>query len=105
MSKVFVNLIATAMACTAALSLATPVVAETPGEAQKLTTGLPPIVQLLQLMDTDQNGKVSKEEFMHFMEAEFDFADKNHDGQLDPIELRAFVYRLTHPSRLPAVRK
>jgi Ca2+-binding EF-hand superfamily protein len=48
-------------------------------------------------MDTDKNGKVSKEEFMHFMEAEFDFADTDKNGELDPKELLRFQNRLSHP--------
>ena len=43
--------------------------------------------QLLLLMDTDKNGKISKQEWMTFMEAEFDRLDTNHDGELDPKEL------------------
>jgi hypothetical protein len=43
--------------------------------------------RLLALMDTDKNGKVSKKEFMTFMETEFDRLDTNHDGQLDVKEL------------------
>ena len=39
------------------------------------------------LIDRDQNGKVSKQEFMSFMEAEFDRLDKNKDGELDVKEL------------------
>ena len=41
----------------------------------------------LLLMDTDKNGKVSKQEFMSFMEAEFDRLDSKHDGELDVKEL------------------
>jgi Ca2+-binding EF-hand superfamily protein len=52
-------------------------------------------------MDTDKNGKVSKAEFMRFMEAEFDWADKNKDGELDPKELRHLQYALTHPTKGP----
>jgi len=44
---------------------------------------------LLRLMDKDKNGKVSKKEFMSFMEAEFDRLDTNHDGELDVKELSA----------------
>lgn len=43
--------------------------------------------RLLLLMDTDKNGKVSKKEFMTYMEVEFDRLDTNHDGQLDVKEL------------------
>jgi len=41
----------------------------------------------LLLMDTDKNGKVPKQEFMSFMEAEFDRLDTKHDGELDVKEL------------------
>jgi hypothetical protein len=44
--------------------------------AQKLATGRAPSSQLLLLMDTDKNGQVSKEEFMRFRAAEFDYADR-----------------------------
>ena len=43
--------------------------------------------KLLLLMDTDKNGRVSKQEFMSFMEKEFDHLDANHDGALDVKEL------------------
>jgi len=43
--------------------------------------------KLLLLMDRDQNGKVSKQEFMSFMETEFDRLDKDKNGELDVQEL------------------
>jgi len=43
--------------------------------------------QLLLAMDTNKSGKVSKEEWMKFMEAEFDRLDTDHKGQLDVKEL------------------
>lgn len=45
------------------------------------------VKQLLLLMDTDKNGKISKKEWMTFMEAEFDRLDKDKNGELDPKEL------------------
>jgi Ca2+-binding EF-hand superfamily protein len=45
------------------------------------------VVQLLKLMDTDQNGKVSKAEYMTFMAAEFDRLDADKSGELDVNEL------------------
>jgi len=47
----------------------------------------PNVKQLLLLMDKDKNGKVSREEFMAFMSAEFDRLDVNKDGELDVNEL------------------
>ncbi|MGD0491542.1 MAG: EF-hand domain-containing protein [Steroidobacteraceae bacterium] len=67
----------------------------------QLKSGLSLTAQLLQLMDTNKNGKVSKEEFMRFMEAEFDFADKDKNGELDPKELRRLVFALSHPNKGP----
>ena len=54
---------------------------------KKLAAGEAEAKQMLLLMDRDQNGKVSREEFMNFMEAEFDRLDINKDGELDVKEL------------------
>lgn len=45
------------------------------------------VKQLLLLMDTDKNGKISKQEWMKFMEAEFDRLDKSKNGELDVKEI------------------
>jgi hypothetical protein len=52
------------------------------------------IKQMLPLMDQDKDGKVSKQDFMKFMEAEFDRLDKKKEGKLD-------VKKLTQPSAQP----
>jgi hypothetical protein len=49
--------------------------------------GEPEVRQLLPLMDQDREGKVSKEEFMKFMAAEFDRLDKKNEGSLNVKEL------------------
>jgi Ca2+-binding EF-hand superfamily protein len=54
---------------------------------ERLSEGERVAKQLLLLMDKDKNGKVSKQEFMGFMEAEFARLDVNHDGELDVKEL------------------
>jgi hypothetical protein len=38
-------------------------------------------------MDTDKNGRISKQEWMSFMEKEFDRLDPDKSGELDPKEL------------------
>jgi hypothetical protein len=39
------------------------------------------------LMDTDRDGKISKQEWMSFMGSTFDQLDQNKTGKLDPKEL------------------
>jgi Ca2+-binding EF-hand superfamily protein len=45
------------------------------------------VKQLISLMDRDRNGKISKQEWMRFMEQEFDRLDKDHSGDLDAADL------------------
>ena len=54
---------------------------------QKLEAGEVEAKRLLLLMDRDQSGKVSRDEFMTFMAAEFARLDVNKDGELDVKEL------------------
>ena len=58
-----------------------------PRKADTVALGENEVKQLLLLMDTNKNGKVSKDEFLKFMEAEFDRLDKDKSGELDPKEL------------------
>ncbi len=51
------------------------------------------------MMETDPNGKVSKAEFMKFMEAQFDKLDKNRDGELDVKEFTQTPYYVYTGSR------
>jgi len=71
--------------------------AATPNAQDKLALGEPEVKQLLLLMDTDKNGKISKLEWMQFMEAEFDRLDKDKQGQLDAKELTQSKVRVSHP--------
>ena len=52
--------------------------------------------QMLPLMDTDKNGRVSRQEWMSFMAAEFDRLDVDHSGELTVQELSRFRYS-SHP--------
>jgi hypothetical protein len=56
-------------------------------KAKNLAAGEIEAKQLLLLMDRDQSGKVSRQEFMNFMEEEFQRLDVNKDGELDVKEL------------------
>jgi uncharacterized protein YneF (UPF0154 family) len=57
--------------------------ASAPKPQDNLAVGEGEVKKLLLLMDTDNDGKVSKQEFMRFMEAEFDRLDKKKEGKLD----------------------
>jgi hypothetical protein len=61
----------------------------------KLVLGQNEVTQLLLLMDTNKNGKISKEEYMKFMEAEFDRLDKDKSGELDVKELKQSKLRVS----------
>jgi hypothetical protein len=62
----------------------------------KLALGEEQGEQLLLLIDTDKSGKISKQEWMKFMEAEFDRLDKDKKGQLDVKELTQSKLRVSH---------
>ena len=62
----------------------------------KPTIGMREVRQLLLLMDTDNDGKVSKQEFMKFMNAEFERLDTNNNGDLDVKELANSKVRVSH---------
>jgi len=61
--------------------------ASVPKPQDKLALGESEVRQLLALMDADKNGKVSREQYMKFMEAEFERLDKSKKGELDVREL------------------
>jgi hypothetical protein len=71
--------------------------AAVPKPQDKLALGENEVKQLLLLMDTDQSGKISKQEWMKFMEAEFDRLDKDKRGHLDVKELTQSKLRVSHP--------
>jgi hypothetical protein len=80
-------IVAVALALAAARSLV-----PTAFAAPRMDPGIKQTMQLLVLMETDQSGKVTKAEFMKFMEAEFDKLDRNKDGELDVKELTQSQY-------------
>lgn len=51
------------------------------------STGENYVKQLLLLMDTDKNGKVSRKEYTNFIQAEFNRLDHDKNGDLDVKEL------------------
>ena len=80
--------------------MATTSLAQTTPAAQNKTSPLvradPEVKQLLLLMDKNQNGKISRDEFMSFMSAEFDRLDVDHNGELDLKELKALQVTPKH---------
>ncbi len=69
--------------------------AAAPKAQDKLSLGEEQAKQLLLLLDTDKKGKISKQEWMKFMEAEFDRLDRDKSGQLDVKELRQSRLRVS----------
>jgi hypothetical protein len=75
---------AAALVSLAGLGLASEVMA-----VQRLPTGLPPSAALLLRYDADHDGTVTRAEMDAGLKTDFAAADSNHDGCLDPAEVRA----------------
>jgi hypothetical protein len=85
------------LAITAAmLRLGTAQKASAPKPQDNLALGEDQARQLLLLIDTGKKGKISKQEWMDFMEAEFDRLDKNKNEELDVRELTQSRLRVSH---------
>jgi Ca2+-binding EF-hand superfamily protein len=67
-----------------------------PKPQDKLSLGEEEVKQLLLLIDTENKGKISKQEWMRFMEAEFDRLDRSKNGELDVKELTQSRLRVSH---------
>ena len=59
-----------------------------PRQPDKNVMAVENVKQLLLLMDADKSGKISKQQWMMFMEAEFDRLDLQKKGQLDQTAIR-----------------
>jgi Ca2+-binding EF-hand superfamily protein len=70
--------------------------ASVPKTPDKLTMGEDDVKHLLALMEADKNGKVSRQEYMKFMAAEFDRLDKSKTGELDVKVLTQSNLSATH---------
>ena len=72
----------------AALLLSTPALAQQSPMGQQQMPDLEGM--FFQQFDKDQDGKVSKAEFLKPTEAQFDHMDRNNDGEIDRAEVEAF---------------
>ena len=59
-----------------------------PRQPDKNVMAIENVKQLLLVMDTDKRGKISKQQWMAFMEAEFDRLDVTKKGELDQTAIR-----------------
>ena len=99
-TKIVQVALAVLLATAAILGTAVAQRAGVPKPQDKLALGEPAVTQLLLLMDTDKNGKISKHEWMKFMEAEFDRLDKDKKGQLDAKELEQAKLSVGRPANV-----
>jgi hypothetical protein len=76
---------------------ATPKPQATQKSQGKLALAEPEVVQLLLLMETNKNGKISEQECMKFMETEVDRLDKDNSGDLHAKDLKQSKLRVSHP--------
>ena len=87
----------------AAIGAAAPQKDSAPKVPNKVLLGQAQVKQLVLLMDTNQNGKISKQEWMDYMSKEFDSLDTDKSGELDVNELKMSSLRSSQPQ--PAVGK
>ncbi|MGA9306829.1 MAG: hypothetical protein WBW31_15605 [Candidatus Sulfotelmatobacter sp.] len=84
----------------ATLGVLAPALAQTkaaaPKPQDKLALAEEHARELLLLIDTDKSGKISKQEWMKFMEGEFDRLDRAKNGELDVRELTQSKLRVSH---------
>lgn len=74
--------------------------ASVPRKQDQLALGEDEVKQLLLLIDTQKKGKIRKEEWMTFMEAEFDRLDKDKSGVLDARELEQSRLRVSRFAKM-----
>jgi Ca2+-binding EF-hand superfamily protein len=95
------------------LAMMSSTVAAMSAVAQKTTAAKPQdkvaiasndVKELLLLMDADNNGKISKKEWMSFMEAEFNQLDREGKGELDLKELAQSRLVARHDSSTTVAR-
>jgi EF hand len=70
--------------------------ASAPKAQDKLALGDADVKKLLLLIDTEKKGKITKQEWMTFMAAEFDRLDTEKNGELDVKELTQSRLRVSH---------
>jgi hypothetical protein len=70
--------------------------AAVPRQPDKLQLGEDEVKQLLLLIGGDENGKITKQAWMKFMEAEFVRLDKDKSGDLDAKDLAQSRLRVSH---------
>ena len=70
--------------------------AAVPRQPDKLQLGEDEVKQLLLLIGGDENGKITKQAWMKFMEAEFDRLDKDKSGDVDAKDLAQSRLRVSH---------
>jgi hypothetical protein len=66
-----------------------------PKPQDTLALGENQVTQLLLLMNTNKDGKITKQEWMKFMEAEFDRLDRQKSGAIDTKEVTQSKLRVS----------
>jgi Ca2+-binding EF-hand superfamily protein len=98
------SLLIALMGATAAAATAIAQRAANASPQDKLALADENVKELLLLMDADRNGKISKREWMSFMEAEFNKLDKDGNGELDTKELLQSRLLVRHANSAEVVR-
>jgi len=69
---------------------------DVPRQPDRNVIAIENVKQLLLVMDADKRGKISKQEWMAFMEAEFDRLDAEKKGELDQTAIKQSMAYVKH---------
>jgi len=87
------------LALGAVQNTAVPQKSAVPKPQDKLVLGEDEVRRLMLLIDPNERGKITKQAWMKFMEAEFDRLDKDKSGELDAKELAQSRLRVSSFAR------
>ena len=69
---------------------------DVPRQPDRHVMAIENVKQLLLIMDADKRGKISKQQWMAFMESEFDRLDIEKNGELDQSAIRQSMAYVQH---------
>jgi len=99
-SVVLVVLVVSALSASGPMSIGFAQKFSAPKPVDRFALGEKEVRELLPMMDSDGDGKVSRQEFTAFLDTEFERLDKRHSGELDVKELNQATAQASYFARV-----